>query len=79
MEPQLARLSARKKAASIVGLRRGVYAKKAIKTGKKIDREDVFFAMPCSEGQMHSGQWQDDVFAKANIEVGKPINQSDVD
>ena len=48
---------------SIVGLRRGVYAKKAIKIGQKIDREDVIFAMPCGKRQMHSGQWQDEMVA----------------
>ena len=63
---------------SIVGLRRGIYAKSAIKINQKIDREDVFFAMPCGENQMHSGQWQEDIVSKVNIEIGKPIKQSDV-
>ena len=68
----------KEEAASIVGLRRGVYAKKALKNGQKVDREDVFFAMPCSEGQMHSGQWQDDVLAAASFKGGEPLTLASV-
>ena len=39
-------------------LARGCYAKKEIKSGDIIRREDVFFAMPCSQGQTTSGMFQ---------------------
>ena len=39
-------------------LARGCYALHPIQKGQSIQREDVFFAMPCAEGQMTSGQFQ---------------------
>lgn len=43
---------------SLISLRRGVYARKALKAGLALDRESVFFAMPCLPGQLDSGQWE---------------------
>lgn len=42
---------------SLRSLSRGVFAKKTIKSGELVKREDVFFAMPCMEGQMTSGEF----------------------
>lgn len=42
---------------SLRSLSRGVFAKKEIKAGETIKREDIFFAMPCGEGQMTSGEF----------------------
>lgn len=42
---------------SLLSLKRGVFAKKDIKKGSKIKAEDVFFAMPCKEGQLNSSQF----------------------
>ncbi len=42
---------------SLLSLQRGVYAKRAIKTGQTIESSDVFFAMPCEAGQLTSGQF----------------------
>ena len=38
---------------------RGVYARSNLKKGELIKREDVYFAIPLSEGQMSSGEWQE--------------------
>jgi len=46
---------------SIDGLRRGVYLKKNLKKGAIVRREDVFFAMPFTEGQLESGLWKEDI------------------
>ncbi len=43
--------------ASLLSLQRGVYAKVAVKRGGRIRPDDVFFAMPCQEGQLTSGQF----------------------
>lgn len=40
---------------SLLSLQRGVFATRAIKQGEEIHRDDVFFAMPCAEGQLTSG------------------------
>lgn len=42
---------------SLLSLQRGVYAARDIKQGEDIRREDVFFAMPCREGQTISGEF----------------------
>ncbi len=42
---------------SLLSLQRGVFAKKPIRKGQSIGREDVLFAMPCGEGQLTSGDF----------------------
>ena len=42
---------------SLLQLQRGVFAKRPIKKGEDIKREDVYFAMPCQDGQLTSGQF----------------------
>ncbi len=39
-------------------LKRGVYARRAIRAGAAVDRADVYFAMPCEPGQLSSGEWK---------------------
>ena len=38
-------------------VKRGVYAVRDIEKGETIRREDVFFAMPCADGQVSSGEF----------------------
>jgi N-acetylneuraminate synthase len=59
-------VSAAEKAA-IDGLRRGVYARRPIRKGTTIERDQVFFAMPYHEGQLESGLWKEGIVAKADI------------
>lgn len=42
---------------SLLSLKRGVFAARAIERGETISRKDVFFAMPCSPGQTTSGEF----------------------
>lgn len=42
---------------SLRSLQRGVFAKKAISKGERIEPQDVFFAMPCQVGQLTSGEY----------------------
>lgn len=42
---------------SLLSLKRGVYLSKNVKKGQTITRQDVFFAMPCHEGQLTSGEF----------------------
>ena len=66
---------------SLRSLMRGVYAKRNIKAGDTIEREDVFFAMPCAEKQLTSGEFKDgkivaskDYQAYAEIQEKAPIS-----
>lgn len=42
---------------SLLQLQRGVFARRPIRQGEDIGFDDVFFAMPCREGQLTSGQF----------------------
>ncbi|HHU71655.1 MAG TPA: cupin domain-containing protein [Clostridiales bacterium] len=48
---------------SLNSLKRGVYVKRDIKKGEEIKDEDVFFAMPCHDDQMDSGEFIDGIIA----------------
>jgi N-acetylneuraminate synthase len=54
-------------------LMRGAYARRSIKRGESLARDDVFFAMPLQEGQMASGQWRAALRAGADYALGAPI------
>lgn len=43
--------------ASLLSLKRGVFASRNIKKGEVLKKEDVFFAMPCKENQLDSGKF----------------------
>lgn len=42
---------------SLISLKRGTFAKRQIMKGETIQEDDVFFAMPCHEGQLTSGDF----------------------
>lgn len=60
---------------SLRSLMRGVYLKKAIKKGDPITREDVFFAMPCNEKQMSSGEFTDGIIASKDYNENDPLQE----
>jgi sialic acid synthase SpsE/D-lyxose ketol-isomerase len=67
---------------SIDSLRRGVFARKPIKGGAEVAREDVYFAMPYLEGQLESGRWPTqglrNITAAANVESNAPLMLDEV-
>ncbi|MDF2541067.1 MAG: cupin protein [Herbinix sp.] len=58
---------------SLRSLMRGVYLKKEIKQGETINREDVFFAMPCHDRQMNSGEFVDGITASRDYAVNDQL------
>ena len=58
---------------AIASLQRGVFAKKPIKAGQSITREDVFFAMPWTEGQVPSGDWKGGIVANVDLAPNQPL------
>lgn len=54
-------------------LARGCYAANPIKKGEIITKDKVFFAMPCTEGQTTSGQYQDSMVASCDYAVNEAI------
>ena len=67
---------------SLTSLMRGVYLKRDVKEGDELTREDVFFAMPCHDKQMTSGEFEDGLVAsrdyKANEELHEKRKTTDI-
>ena len=57
-------------------LARGCYAARPIKVGQTISRDDVFFAMPCANGQMTSGQFLEGTVATKDYDVNEGIYET---
>lgn len=60
---------------SLNSLMRGVYLKKGIKQGESIMIEDVFFAMPCNEKQMNSGEFTEGIIASKDYNVNEELHE----
>lgn len=60
---------------SLRSLKRGVYAKRNLKAGEALAREDVFFAMPLQEEQMESGLWNPSLKAEQDYQAGQAISR----
>jgi N-acetylneuraminate synthase len=67
---------------SLLSLKRGVFASRYIKKGEILKPEDVFFAMPCKEGQLTSsdfGRFRIHYKASKNYAVNESIFEQAVD
>lgn len=64
---------------AIDGLKRGIFAREPIEKGSIIARNQVYFAMPYTEGSLSSGQWKAGIRAKVDIAVDAPITTNDAD
>ena len=65
-------------AKALLSLKRGVYADRSIDKGAVIGREDVFFAMPCAEGQTTAGefgQYRAQFLASRDYQPGEAVNE----
>ena len=63
---------------SLYSLMRGVYLKKDIKQGDPIMQEDVFFAMPCHDRQMTSGEFNEGVIASRDYKAMEELQEKKV-
>ncbi len=63
---------------SLNGLQRGIYVKKGIKPRSVITKDDIYFAMPYTEGQLSSEHWQEGMVATNAIKKDGAIMPSDV-
>jgi N-acetylneuraminate synthase len=58
---------------SLLSLRRGVYAKRPIKAGSALAAADVYFAMPCGEGQLSSGEFKGGIVSVDGLAPHQPL------
>ena len=54
-------------------LMRGVYTVRAVRRGERIERRDVFFAIPIADGQLSSGAFVDGIVADRDYAQGEAI------
>ncbi len=57
-------------------LKRGVFAKRPVRRGATLIREDVFFAMPAGDGQLDTSLWHEGLVADADYEAAAPLRAS---
>lgn len=60
---------------SLNSLMRGVYLKRDVKEGEELTLEDVFFAMPCHDKQMTSGEFYDGVVAHRDYKMNEELHE----
>ncbi len=60
---------------SLNSLMRGVYLKHDVKTGTELTRDDVFFAMPCHDKQMNSGEFQEGILASRDYKAKEELQE----
>ena len=58
---------------TLVDLKRGTFAKRAIKKGEQVAKDDVFFAMPLQDGGMNSGNFRPGMIADKDYAKHAPI------
>jgi N-acetylneuraminate synthase len=63
-------------AQSLHQLTRGAFARRPLAKGEALAREDVFFAMPCGEGQTTSGEFAESMVASRDYEEGEALTES---
>lgn len=62
--------------ASLRSLQRGVYLKRDLEKGQPVSKGDVFFAMPCQDGQTTSGEFLDGMLASQTYRRGQPLQEA---
>lgn len=60
---------------SLNSLMRGVYVKRDIKQGESLTLEDVFFAMPCHDRQMNSGEFYEGLVATRDYKKNEELKE----
>lgn len=61
---------------SLNSLMRGVYLRHPVKAGEEITLDDVFFAMPCHEKQMNSGEFYNGVAASRDYNANDELHEA---
>lgn len=69
-----------KEKVSLKALRRGVFAKRKIRKGERIDLSDTFLAIPTTKKQITANDMSKytEFYAKVDIDVNKPLLLSDI-
>ena len=63
---------------SLNSLKRGVYARVPLRAGLAIEGTDVYFAMPCLDGQLGSGEWRSGSVTSQDLEPNDPLRRENL-
>ena len=63
---------------SLHQLTRGCFVRRPVRQGETVARDDVFFAMPCGEGQTTSGEFAETMVASRDYALNAPLTESRV-
>lgn len=63
---------------SINSLARGTYVKKDLKAGTVLNREDVYFAMPCGPDQLPSGKLKEGITLTVAVKANEAVLEKNV-
>jgi N-acetylneuraminate synthase len=63
---------------SLDDLQRGIFLKRNVKKDAVLTRDDVYHAMPFSEGQLPSGLWQEGMVATESLKKDDPLWKNSV-
>ena len=65
-------------ATSLKSLQRGVFARRPLKVGDQLERDDIYFAMPKQDGQLDSGAFRGGIVVENDLQGDAPIMEVDV-
>jgi sialic acid synthase SpsE/uncharacterized cupin superfamily protein len=60
-------------AASLKSLQRAVFARRPLKVGDQLERDDIYFAMPLQDGQLDSGAFRGGIVVEKELQGDAPI------
>ena len=70
-----------KEISDLAALQRGVFAKRDLQSGEKIDHDDIYFAFPCQPGQLLTNKvskYASIVISDKEIKKNEPLQLTDI-
>jgi len=74
--PEGERTIDQKEKEDLMSLQRGVFFRRPVKAGKTITASDVYFAMPISEGQLSSGEFEEGMLTDKDYEKNEGLHKN---
>ena len=65
--------------ASLDDLKRGVFVRKAVKAGTALTEDDIYFAFPCPQGGIASGEWREGIVVNTALAPNQGLSKSDIE
>jgi sialic acid synthase SpsE/mannose-6-phosphate isomerase-like protein (cupin superfamily) len=63
---------------SLRSLKRGIFARRALKKGERVAGGDVYFAMPVPEGGLHAGEWDEALVTSSDVAKDEALGRANL-